>query len=59
MGYTQLVTEGIYRTSMSKYLLREEGRRRIRIEVPREEAVDQLGLQAGSKYKSVTYLLGL
>ena len=44
---------------MPIYLLREEGRRRIRIEVPREESVDQLGLQAVSKYKSVTYLLGL
>ena len=44
---------------MPIYLLREKGRRRIRIEVPREEAVDQLGLQAESKYKSVTYLLGL
>ena len=26
------------------YLLREEGRRRVRVEVPREEAVDKLGL---------------
>ena len=31
------------------YLLREEGRRRVRVEVPREEAVDQLGLQGGRR----------
>ena len=31
------------------YLLRKEGRCRIRIEVPRKEAVDQLGLQGGRR----------
>ena len=28
----------------ARALLREEGRRRVRVEVPREEAVDKLGL---------------
>ena len=42
----------VYIYSRIDYLLREEGRRRVRVEVPREESVDQLGLQAASTFIS-------
>ena len=53
--------ERLYLYTRIDYLLREEGRRRVRVEVPREEALDQLGLQATQQYNSPclsTFLLG-
>ena len=42
--YEQEVYQASTHAPLSLYLLREEGRRRVRVEVPREEAVDKLGL---------------
>jgi len=42
--YEQEVCQASTHAPLYVYLLREEGRRRVRVEVPREEAVDKLGL---------------
>ena len=42
--YEQEVYQASTYAPLSLHLLREEGRRCVRVEVPREEAVDKLGL---------------